>query len=130
MSYNIAAPDEYLAITGMRVKTIKITKAAFVFPFQRCMRFSVQPHDYAMNLQAMTKEKLQVSIEKPGIRSQFHGPAPREPYKVAVANLFSSSCRSSLQLAPTSTSAEPMPALTPRTAARTMLKAGRIEATP
>ncbi|KDN69475.1 putative SPFH domain/Band 7 family protein [Colletotrichum sublineola] len=59
MSYNVAAPDEYLAITGMSVKAVKITKAAWVWPFQRCMRFSVQPHDYAMNLQAMTKEKLQ-----------------------------------------------------------------------
>ena len=39
--------------------TVKITKAAWVWPFQRCVRFSVQPHDYAMNLQAMTKEKLQ-----------------------------------------------------------------------
>ncbi|KAK1997393.1 hypothetical protein LX36DRAFT_657624 [Colletotrichum falcatum] len=59
MSYRVAAPDEYLAITGMSVKAVKITKAAWVWPFQRCMRFSVQPHDYAMNLQAMTKEKLQ-----------------------------------------------------------------------
>ncbi|KAK0609942.1 hypothetical protein B0T17DRAFT_500765 [Bombardia bombarda] len=58
-SFKVAAPDEYLAITGMGVKTVKITKAAWVWPFQRCMRFSVQPHDYAMNLQAMTKEKLQ-----------------------------------------------------------------------
>ncbi|KAK3997850.1 hypothetical protein QBC44DRAFT_46222 [Cladorrhinum sp. PSN332] len=58
-SYRIAAPDEYLAITGMGIKNVKITKAAWVWPFQRCMRFSVQPHDYAMNLQAMTKEKLQ-----------------------------------------------------------------------
>ncbi|KAK1833498.1 hypothetical protein QBC39DRAFT_346181 [Podospora conica] len=58
-SYRIAAPDEYLAITGMNVKTVKITKAAWVWPFQRCMRFSVQPHDYSMNLQAMTMEKLQ-----------------------------------------------------------------------
>ncbi|KAK4120552.1 hypothetical protein N657DRAFT_649050 [Parathielavia appendiculata] len=58
-TYKIAAPDEYLAITGMNIKNVKITKAAWVWPFQRCMRFSVQPHDYAMNLQAMTKEKLQ-----------------------------------------------------------------------
>ncbi|AEO58510.1 hypothetical protein MYCTH_2305886 [Thermothelomyces thermophilus ATCC 42464] len=58
-SYRIAAPDEYLAITGMGIKNVKITKAAWVWPFQRCVRFSVQPHDYAMNLQAMTKEKLQ-----------------------------------------------------------------------
>ncbi|KAI0390046.1 hypothetical protein F5Y17DRAFT_86753 [Xylariaceae sp. FL0594] len=59
MSYKVAAPDEYLAITGMNVKNVLITKAAWVWPFQRCTRFSVQPHDYAMNLQAMTKEKLQ-----------------------------------------------------------------------
>ncbi|EJT79376.1 flotillin domain-containing protein [Gaeumannomyces tritici R3-111a-1] len=59
MSYRVAAPDEYLAITGMGIKSVRITKAAWVLPFQRCMRFSVQPHDYAMNLQAMTKEKLQ-----------------------------------------------------------------------
>ncbi|KAI1846496.1 hypothetical protein JX265_004981 [Neoarthrinium moseri] len=59
MSYRIAAPDEYLAITGMGIKNVHITKTAWVWPFQRCSRFSVQPHDYAMNLQAMTKEKLQ-----------------------------------------------------------------------
>ncbi|CAJ2511928.1 Uu.00g075530.m01.CDS01 [Anthostomella pinea] len=59
MSYRIAAPDEYLAITGMHVKNVLITKAAWVWPFQRCTRFSVRPHDYAIDLQAMTKEKLQ-----------------------------------------------------------------------
>ncbi|EFW99701.1 flotillin domain containing protein [Grosmannia clavigera kw1407] len=59
MSYKIAAPDEYLAITGMGIDNIKITKAAWLFPFQRCMRFSIRPRDYAMDLQAMTKEKLQ-----------------------------------------------------------------------
>ena len=62
MSYRIPAPDEYLAVTGMGVRTVKITKAAWVWPFQRCTRFSVQPHDYAMDLQAMTKEKLQFSL--------------------------------------------------------------------
>ncbi|CAG9951014.1 unnamed protein product [Clonostachys rosea f. rosea IK726] len=46
----------------MGVETVKITKAAWIWPFQRCMRFSVQPHDYAMDLQAMTKEKLQFSL--------------------------------------------------------------------
>ncbi|KAM5343246.1 hypothetical protein ACJ41O_014212 [Fusarium nematophilum] len=62
MAYRISAPDEYLAITGMGVKTVKITKAAWVWPLQSCTRFSVQPHDYAMDLQAMTKEKLQFSL--------------------------------------------------------------------
>ncbi|KAH7040626.1 SPFH domain/Band 7 family protein [Microdochium trichocladiopsis] len=59
MRYQIAQPHEYLAITGSGIKTVRITKAAWVWPFQRCARFSVQPHDYAMNLQAMTREKLQ-----------------------------------------------------------------------
>jgi flotillin len=62
MSYKISAPDEYLAITGMGIHTVRITKAAWVWPFQRYSRFSVQPHDYAMDLQAMTKEKLQFSL--------------------------------------------------------------------
>ncbi|KND94255.1 Flotillin-like protein 3 [Tolypocladium ophioglossoides CBS 100239] len=62
MSYRVSAPDEYLAITGMGVHTVKITKAAWVWPFQRCARFSVRPQDYAMDLQAMTKEKLQFSL--------------------------------------------------------------------
>ncbi|KAF5538488.1 flotillin [Fusarium mexicanum] len=62
MSYRISAPDEYLAITGMGIKTVKITKATWVWPLQRCTRFSIRPHDYAMDLQAMTKEKLQFSL--------------------------------------------------------------------
>lgn len=58
MSYKISAPDEYLAITGMGIPTVKITKSTWVWPLQRCTRFSVQPRDYAMDLQAMTREKL------------------------------------------------------------------------
>ena len=56
VAYIVAAPDQYLAITGMGITNVKICKSSWVWPFQRCMRFSVQPHDYAMNLQAMTKE--------------------------------------------------------------------------
>ncbi|TQV94364.1 hypothetical protein V2A60_002603 [Cordyceps javanica] len=62
MSYKISAPDEYLAITGMGIKNVKITKASWVWPLQRCTRFSVQPQDYAMDLLAMTKEKLQFAL--------------------------------------------------------------------
>lgn len=39
MSYKVAAPDEYLAVTGMGIKNVKIVKSAWIFPFQRCMRF-------------------------------------------------------------------------------------------
>lgn len=62
MSYRIAQPSEYLAITGLGVKSVKITKASWVWPLQRCMRFSVQPRDYALELTAMTIEKLQFSL--------------------------------------------------------------------
>lgn len=36
--YVIASPDEYLAITGAGVKSVKITKSAWVWPFQRVSR--------------------------------------------------------------------------------------------
>ncbi|OAA35987.1 SPFH domain/Band 7 family protein [Beauveria brongniartii RCEF 3172] len=62
MSYQVSAPDEYLAITGMGIKNVRITKSAWVWPLQRCTRFSVQPQDYAMDLLAMTKEKLQFAL--------------------------------------------------------------------
>ncbi|KAJ4415727.1 hypothetical protein N0V82_007156 [Gnomoniopsis sp. IMI 355080] len=57
--YKVSAPNEYLAITGLGIKVVKICKAAVVFPLQEYIRFSVQPRDYSIDLQAMTKEKLQ-----------------------------------------------------------------------
>jgi len=66
-----------------QIKNVKICKSAWVFPFQRCTRFSVQPHDYSMTLQAMTKEKLQFmlpvvftvgpDINHRGANSKFRG---------------------------------------------------------
>ncbi|KAL2069716.1 hypothetical protein VTL71DRAFT_14395 [Oculimacula yallundae] len=57
--WTTAEPDQYLAITGAGIKTLKIVKSAWIWPLQRCKRFSIQPNDYSMNLQAMTREKLQ-----------------------------------------------------------------------
>ncbi|KAF7854588.1 hypothetical protein EAF04_010397 [Stromatinia cepivora] len=62
MYYQIASPNEYLAITGARIATVKICKSAFIWPFQKVQRFSIQPRDYELSLQAMTKEKLQLNI--------------------------------------------------------------------
>jgi flotillin len=62
MVYTIASPDEYLAITGAGIKTVKITKSAWIWPFQRCQRFCIQPRDYSLSLQAMSKEKLQFML--------------------------------------------------------------------
>lgn len=33
--YTIAKPDEYLAITGAGVRTVKIAKKGFIWPMQR-----------------------------------------------------------------------------------------------
>ncbi|KAI9645117.1 hypothetical protein NHQ30_005851 [Ciborinia camelliae] len=62
MFYQIARPNEYLAITGAKIATVKICKSSFVWPFQKVQRFSIQPRDYELSLQAMTKEKLQLNI--------------------------------------------------------------------
>lgn len=37
--YKASAPDEYLAITGLGISTVRICKAAFVWPLQRYIRF-------------------------------------------------------------------------------------------
>lgn len=37
--YRVSAPDEYLAITGLGINLVKITKADWVWPFQRYIRF-------------------------------------------------------------------------------------------
>lgn len=59
MLYTVANADEYLAITGGGISRVKIIKSAWVWPWQKVQRFSIQPQDFALNLQAMTKEKLQ-----------------------------------------------------------------------
>lgn len=35
MVYTVASPNEYLAVTGAGIKTVKIVKATWVWPFQR-----------------------------------------------------------------------------------------------
>jgi flotillin len=45
MVYTIASPDEYLAITGAGIKTLKIVKSAWVWPFQRVSTFRTYPVD-------------------------------------------------------------------------------------
>lgn len=37
--YKVSAPDEYLAITGLGINLVKITKADWVWPLQRYIRF-------------------------------------------------------------------------------------------
>lgn len=58
----VSEPSEYLAITGVGIPNIRITKKAFVLPFQKVQRISISPFDFSLNLQAMTVEKLQFSL--------------------------------------------------------------------
>lgn len=50
MVYRVAHPDEYLAITGVMVDTVKITKSTWVWPLQRVtypvLSFSLSPLTY------------------------------------------------------------------------------------
>jgi flotillin len=62
MRYAIADPNEFLVITGACIKTVKITKSAWVWPLQKFQRFSVQPNDYELFLQYTTQEKYQISF--------------------------------------------------------------------
>ena len=47
MVYAIADANEYLVITGQGIEDVKITKKAWIWPFQRCSRISVLPADYS-----------------------------------------------------------------------------------
>lgn len=41
--YTIAQPDEYLAITGAGVHTVKITKKGFIWPMQKVSCTTISP---------------------------------------------------------------------------------------
>ncbi|KAK7252519.1 hypothetical protein RIF29_36514 [Crotalaria pallida] len=57
--YRIAGPNEYLAITGMGIRDIKLAKKAFIiWPLQHSARFDVSPVNYTFDVQAMSSEKL------------------------------------------------------------------------
>jgi flotillin len=47
MVYNIADANEFLVLTGFGIEDVRITKKAWVWPFQRCSRISVLPADYS-----------------------------------------------------------------------------------
>ncbi|KAI9652072.1 MAG: hypothetical protein M1829_001965 [Trizodia sp. TS-e1964] len=57
--YYISEPNEYLAITGAGIESVRITKKAIVPPWQKVQKISITPFDFSLSLQAMTIEKLQ-----------------------------------------------------------------------
>lgn len=61
MWYHVSEPNSYLAVTGVGIDNVKITKKYFLLPFQKVTKISITPFDFSMALQAMTSEKLQFS---------------------------------------------------------------------
>lgn len=60
--YQVAEANSYLVITGAGIDRVMIKKKAMVYPFQKVTKISVTPFDFSMELQAMSKEKLNFSL--------------------------------------------------------------------
>ncbi|XP_027355646.1 flotillin-like protein 4 [Abrus precatorius] len=56
--YKVANASEYLAITGVGIRDIKLAKKAWIFPGQSCTVFDLSPVNYTFQVQAMSAEKL------------------------------------------------------------------------
>ncbi|KAF8464480.1 hypothetical protein BDZ91DRAFT_795719 [Kalaharituber pfeilii] len=60
--YHIAEPNTYLVITGAGIEGLRITKKAWVKPWQKVQKISLTPFDFSLELQAMTQEKLMLIV--------------------------------------------------------------------
>ncbi|KAF8418419.1 hypothetical protein EV426DRAFT_319388 [Tirmania nivea] len=60
--FHIAEPSNYLVITGAGIDTVRITKKAWIKPWQKVQKISVTPFDFSLDLQAMTQEKLMLIV--------------------------------------------------------------------
>ena len=56
--YKVAKASEYLAITGYKVRDVKLAKKAWILPGQSCTVFDISPVNYTFEVQAMSAEKL------------------------------------------------------------------------
>ncbi|XP_027907078.1 flotillin-like protein 4 [Vigna unguiculata] len=56
--YRVAKASEYLVISGVGIKDIKLAKKAWVLPGQSCTVFDLSPVNYTFEVQAMSAEKL------------------------------------------------------------------------
>ncbi|KAL5698446.1 Flotillin-like protein 4 [Ranunculus cassubicifolius] len=62
MKYKIARASEYLVITGVGIKDLKIVKKGWVFPGQSCIVMDISPVNYTVTVEAMTREKRQFGV--------------------------------------------------------------------
>lgn len=58
LSFRVARPSEYLAITGSGIKEIKIAKKAWVLPGQVCICFDISPESYRFQVQAISSDNV------------------------------------------------------------------------
>ncbi|AES61385.1 putative Band 7 domain, Flotillin family [Medicago truncatula] len=56
--YRVAKASEYLVITGILIKDIKLAKKAWILPGQSCSVLDLSPVNYTFEVQAMSAEKL------------------------------------------------------------------------
>nr|DAD26902.1 TPA_asm: hypothetical protein HUJ06_028370 [Nelumbo nucifera] len=56
--YKVASPLEYLVITDVGIRDVKLAKKAWVLPGQSCTVFDISPVNYTFEVQAMSAEKL------------------------------------------------------------------------
>ncbi|KAF9614539.1 hypothetical protein IFM89_019202 [Coptis chinensis] len=56
--YRVASASEYVVITGVGIKDIKIVKKGWILPGQSSTIFDISPVNYTLNVQAMSAEKL------------------------------------------------------------------------
>ena len=62
MSYHVAQASEYLCVTGVGIDDVVVVKKWFELLGQTVVRFSVSPHSYSLEIQAMSLEKLEFRL--------------------------------------------------------------------
>jgi flotillin len=79
--FKVANANEYLVITGLGVKDIKLVKKAIIWPGQKCTKFAMTPSNYTLALNAMTIEKLEFTL--PAVFTIGPEDKPESIYKYA-----------------------------------------------
>jgi len=62
---HISKSNQYVVMTGLGIKDIKISKSAFQFPFQKYAYVDLIPKNYSFNLHAMSNQKMEFIL--PGV---------------------------------------------------------------
>ena len=60
--YHISQPNEFLCKTGVGIDDVLVVKKCFQLPGQSVVRFSISPHSYSLEIQAMSLEKLEFRL--------------------------------------------------------------------